>query len=169
MCFFFSVNFGEYTNKFSDCSGCLVITWNRCDNKWLWISCINLNIARFFNDYNGICRPVIAVIDIEILEVQEKKKKALLDNVIRQQGPPDGTVIVSVANGDFDDDMVDSVVETFSDIGEIILVRWVVLLDNVMWQQEQTDGSIIVSAANGDVDAAAASYLAADDHVSWYP
>ncbi|KAJ8299183.1 hypothetical protein KUTeg_023243 [Tegillarca granosa] len=75
-------------------------------------------------------RPVMAVIDIEVLEVQEKKKKALLDNVIRQQGPPDGTVIVSVANGDFDDDMVDSVVETFSDIGEIILVRFV---EDDMW------------------------------------
>ncbi|KAL5007601.1 hypothetical protein ScPMuIL_016407 [Solemya velum] len=69
-------------------------------------------------------RPVIALLEIDVLEVDGAKKEKVFGEVIRQQGPPNGTVVVST-DGEFDDQMVDAVVEVFSDVGEIILVRFV--------------------------------------------
>ena len=54
----------------------------------------------------------------------EEKKQELLNEVIGQQGPPDGTVIVSLVEGDFDDETIDALVETLTDVGDIILVRY---------------------------------------------
>lgn len=70
-----------------------------------------------------LCRPVVAVLDVNIQEVIEDKKQEVLDEVIGQQGPPDGTVIVSLTEGEFDDDTIDSIVECLADVGDIILVR----------------------------------------------
>ena len=67
----------------------------------------------------------MALIDIDVVQVNEEKKQRVLQEVIGQQGPPDGTVIITSATGEFDDDMVDVVVETFSECGDIILVRFV--------------------------------------------
>ncbi|XP_069133360.1 synaptojanin-1-like isoform X2 [Argopecten irradians] len=75
-------------------------------------------------------RPVLALLDIDILEVKEDKKAQVFREVISQQGPSDGTVIVSTADGEFDDDMVDTVVETFTELGDITLVRFV---EEDMW------------------------------------
>ena len=44
--------------------------------------------------------------------------------MIGQQGPPDGTVIVTLASGnEFEDELVNSVIEALGSCGEIILVR----------------------------------------------
>ncbi|XP_021342465.1 synaptojanin-1-like isoform X1 [Mizuhopecten yessoensis] len=75
-------------------------------------------------------RPVLALLDIDVLEVKEEKKAETFREVISQQGPSDGTVIVSTADGEFDDDMVDAIVETFTELGDIILVRFV---EEDMW------------------------------------
>ena len=64
------------------------------------------------------------MIDIDIIHVDDKKRDATLQQVIAQQGPPDGTVIVALANrAEFDDDIVNSVIEMLGSCGEIILVR----------------------------------------------
>ena len=64
------------------------------------------------------------MIDIEIVHVDEKKRDATLEQVIGQQGPPDGTVVVTLASGnEFEDELVNSVIEALGSCGEIILVR----------------------------------------------
>ena len=55
--------------------------------------------------------------------MNEGEKERIFQEVIGQQGPPDGTVIVSLPGEEIDDDMVDEIVNMFSDVGEIILVR----------------------------------------------
>lgn len=82
----------------------------------------NFTLSPFLSLF--IFRPVIALLEIDVLEVDGAKKEKVFGEVIRQQGPPNGTVVVST-DGEFDDQMVDAVVEVFSDVGEIILVRYV--------------------------------------------
>ena len=68
----------------------------------------------------------MAIIDVDVLVVDEKKCESIYNEVIAMQGPPDGTVIVTLADQqEFDDDLTDSVLAVFGEIGEIILVRWV--------------------------------------------
>ena len=70
-------------------------------------------------------RPVLAIIDIETLVIDEERREKVYQSVIDQQGPPDGTVVVAVADGDdFDDDVIDQILTTLGEIGEIILVRY---------------------------------------------
>ena len=69
-------------------------------------------------------RPVLAILDIDIVNVDEKKRGTTLQQVIAQQGPPDGTVVVTLAGGsEFEDGIVNSVIEALGSCGEIILVR----------------------------------------------
>ena len=68
----------------------------------------------------------MAIVDVEVIHVKEEKRDHVFDQVILEQGPPDGTVIVYLGDGDtdFEDDMVDEVLALFGDVGEIILVRY---------------------------------------------
>ena len=69
-------------------------------------------------------RPVLAMIDIETLVIDEEKREHVYQSVIDKQGPPDGTIVVALADGDdFDDDVINQILTTFGEIGEIILVR----------------------------------------------
>ncbi|KAK6191374.1 hypothetical protein SNE40_003083 [Patella caerulea] len=71
-------------------------------------------------------RPVIAMFDIEVLAAEEEMKANVLQEVISQQGPPDGTVIISMATGtSITDEIVDEIVAIFNEVGEIIVVRFV--------------------------------------------
>ncbi|XP_013387463.1 synaptojanin-1 isoform X2 [Lingula anatina] len=71
-------------------------------------------------------RPVIALLDIEVLAVDEKRREEIYKNVISNQGPPDGTVVISMADGgEFDDQSVDDVLNLVAEAGEVILVRFV--------------------------------------------
>lgn len=70
-------------------------------------------------------RPVVALFDVDALVVEDDKKDEVYQQVIGDHGPLDGTVVVSAENvEDFDDDLVDEVVSTFGEIGEITLVRY---------------------------------------------
>ena len=72
----------------------------------------------------SMLRPVMAILDIEVLCVDEKRREEVYQEVISQQGPPDGSIVVSIdGKDDFDDDLVDAILEKFGEIGEIILVR----------------------------------------------
>lgn len=71
-------------------------------------------------------RPVMSLFEVETLEVVEEKKEKVLKEVVNQQGPPDGTVIVSLAEGgEFEDDVVNAVMERFTEVGEVIIIRFV--------------------------------------------
>lgn len=68
-------------------------------------------------------RPVLALYDIDTMKVEDKKKEQKLQEVVASQGPPDGTVIVSVEAEEMEQDLVEAIVHFFSDVGEIVLVR----------------------------------------------
>ncbi|XP_030216017.1 synaptojanin-1 isoform X1 [Gadus morhua] len=79
-------------------------------------------------------RPVMAVMDVEILEVDPEARHQVYKEVIALQGPPDGTVLVSLcASGPddyFDDPLIDELLDKFSTFGEVILIRFV---EEKMW------------------------------------
>ena len=66
----------------------------------------------------------MAILDIEVLVSDSKRRDAVLQDVISKEGPPDGTVVVERADGtNFDDDAVNTVLGILGDVGDIILVR----------------------------------------------
>lgn len=72
-------------------------------------------------------RPVVAVIDVDILEVDPEARHKVYKDVIALQGPPDGTIMVSLCssgpNDFFDDALIDELLDRFSQFGEVILIR----------------------------------------------
>lgn len=67
----------------------------------------------------------MAIIEIDILEVDEDRRDAVFQELIDQQGPQDGTVIVSPADGNpFDEEMETEIMDTLNEVGEITLVRF---------------------------------------------
>ncbi|OBS57414.1 hypothetical protein A6R68_11460, partial [Neotoma lepida] len=80
-------------------------------------------------------RPVVALIDIDVFEVEAEERQNIYKEVIAVQGPPDGTVLVSIkssAQGTafFDDALIDELLQQFAHFGEVILVRFV---EDKMW------------------------------------
>lgn len=84
------------------------------------ISCIFLLV---------VFRPVVSVIDVDILEVDPEARHQVYKDVIALQGPPDGTILVSLCSSGpddyFDDALIDELLDKFSNFGEVILIRWV--------------------------------------------
>ena len=69
----------------------------------------------------------MALFDIQLMEVRKKDKDRIFEEVLSRHGPQDSTVIIGLSDsGEFEDEIVDEIVGTFSNTGEIILVR----LDN---------------------------------------
>ncbi|XP_049641703.1 synaptojanin-1 isoform X6 [Suncus etruscus] len=80
-------------------------------------------------------RPVIALIDIDIFEVEAEERQNIYKEVIAVQGPPDGTVLVSIKSSSpesnfFDDALIDELLQQFTNYGEVILIRFV---EDKMW------------------------------------
>nr|XP_023485800.1 synaptojanin-1 isoform X7 [Equus caballus] len=80
-------------------------------------------------------RPVVAMIDIDIFEVEAEERQNIYKEVIAVQGPPDGTVLVSIKsslpeNNFFDDALIDELLQQFTNFGEVILIRFV---EDKMW------------------------------------
>ncbi|KAM6986805.1 synaptojanin-1 [Aplochiton taeniatus] len=79
-------------------------------------------------------RPVMAFIDVDILEVDPEERHQVYKEVIALQGPPDGTILVSLCSSGpedyFNDDLIDELLDKFADFGEVILIRFV---DDKMW------------------------------------
>ncbi|XP_020371201.2 synaptojanin-1 isoform X1 [Rhincodon typus] len=80
-------------------------------------------------------RPVVATIDIDIFEVDPEARQRVYGEVIALQGPPDGTVVVSLTsyspNQDhFDDNLIDQLLQKFAAHGDVILIRFV---EDKMW------------------------------------
>ncbi|XP_034649761.1 synaptojanin-1 isoform X9 [Trachemys scripta elegans] len=80
-------------------------------------------------------RPVVALIDIDIFEVEAEERQKIYKEVIAVQGPPDGTVMVSIKSSSpeenyFDDNLIDELLQKFAAYGEVILIRFV---EDKMW------------------------------------
>ncbi|KAM5281720.1 synaptojanin-1 isoform 2-T2 [Ctenodactylus gundi] len=80
-------------------------------------------------------RPVVALIDIDIFEVEAEERQNIYKEVIGVQGPPDGTILVSIKsssqeNSFFDDALIDELLQQFANFGEVILIRFV---EDKMW------------------------------------
>lgn len=74
-----------------------------------------------------IFRPVVAVIDVDILEVDPEARHQVYKDVIARQGPPDGTILVSLCTSGpddyFSDELIDELLDKFTTFGEVILIR----------------------------------------------
>ncbi|KAJ8266671.1 hypothetical protein GJAV_G00133280 [Gymnothorax javanicus] len=79
-------------------------------------------------------RPVVAIMDVDVLEVDPEARHQVYKDVIALQGPPDGTVLVSLCSSGeddyFDDALIDELLEKFAAFGEVILIRFV---EEKMW------------------------------------
>ncbi|XP_066475173.1 synaptojanin-1 isoform X2 [Tiliqua scincoides] len=80
-------------------------------------------------------RPVVALIDIDIFEVDAEERQKIYKEVIAVQGPPDGTIMVSIKGSSseenyFDDHLIDELLQKFATYGEVILIRFV---EDKMW------------------------------------
>ncbi|XP_037603954.1 synaptojanin-1 isoform X4 [Sebastes umbrosus] len=79
-------------------------------------------------------RPVVSIIDVDILEVDPEERHQVYKEVIALQGPPDGTILVSLCSSGpddyFDDPLIDELLDKFANFGEVILIRFV---EEKMW------------------------------------
>ncbi|XP_027129626.1 synaptojanin-1 isoform X9 [Larimichthys crocea] len=79
-------------------------------------------------------RPVVSIIDVDILEVDPEARHQVYKDVIALQGPPDGTILVSLCSSGpddyFDDALIDELLDKFAQFGEVILIRFV---EEKMW------------------------------------
>ncbi|CAJ1063876.1 synaptojanin-1 isoform X11 [Xyrichtys novacula] len=79
-------------------------------------------------------RPVVSIIDVDILEVDPEARHQVYKEVIALQGPPDGTILVSLCSSGpddyFDDPLIDELLDKFANFGEVILIRFV---EEKMW------------------------------------
>ncbi|XP_056415459.1 synaptojanin-1 isoform X6 [Hyla sarda] len=80
-------------------------------------------------------RPVVALMDIDIFETEAEERQKIYKEVIAAQGPPDGTVMVSIQSTSsqdnyFDDNLIDELLQQFAGYGEVILIRFV---EDKMW------------------------------------
>lgn len=84
----------------------------------------------------------MAVIDVDILEVDPEARRQVYKDVIALQGPPDGTVMVSLCSSGpddyFDDALIDELLDKFTQFGEVILIRWVWNLSH-RWPASSSD------------------------------
>uniref|UniRef100_A0A8D3CRW5 phosphoinositide 5-phosphatase n=1 Tax=Scophthalmus maximus TaxID=52904 RepID=A0A8D3CRW5_SCOMX len=79
-------------------------------------------------------RPVVAIMDVDILEVDPEARHQVYKDVIALQGPPDGTILVSLCTSGpedyFGDALIDELLDKFTNFGEVILIRFV---EEKMW------------------------------------
>lgn len=92
-------------------------------------------------------RPVIAIIDVDIFHIKEDVRKKVFLEVVQDLGPPDSTVVIQVIGDDaysvFDDNFMMALLQELSQIGEVILVRFV---EDTMWVTFR-DGQCALAAA----------------------
>lgn len=90
-------------------------------------------------------RPVIAIIDIEISQIDVERRKLVFHDVVTHLGPPDATIVIHAdppssdtttnasdddVGGIYDEDLMAALIQELAQIGEITLVRYV---GETMW------------------------------------
>ncbi|XP_034653156.1 synaptojanin-1 [Drosophila subobscura] len=96
-------------------------------------------------------RPVIAIIDAEIMEIDQQRRRVVFEQVIRDLGPPDSTIVVHVQESSVDDEgptiydesVMSALIAELSKMGEVTLVRYV---EDTMWVTFR-DGESALNAA----------------------
>lgn len=95
-------------------------------------------------------RPVIGVIDVEACTVNTELRQQVFYEVIADLGPPDGTIIVhydgtpeNEETSFFDDNLMMALLQELTQIGEVVLVRFVA---ETMWVTFR-DGQCALTAA----------------------
>nr|CAD7588646.1 unnamed protein product [Timema genevievae] len=89
-------------------------------------------------------RPVIAIIDIDIFQVDDARRSQAFIDVVQDLGPPDATIVVHVEI--FDDNFIMTLLQELSQIGEVILVRFV---EDTMWVTFRDGQCALVAAKKG--------------------
>nr|CAD7392934.1 unnamed protein product [Timema cristinae] len=89
-------------------------------------------------------RPVIAIIDIDIFQVDDARRSRAFIDVVQDLGPPDATIVVHVEI--FDDNFIMTLLQELSQIGEVILVRFV---EDTMWVTFRDGQCALVAAKKG--------------------
>ncbi|XP_055533373.1 synaptojanin-1 [Wyeomyia smithii] len=102
-------------------------------------------------------RPVIAIIDVGICKIDQQRRSQVFNDVIRDLGPPDGTILIQATNpttsgadsGDedegsiYDENLMSALIQELTQIGEVTLVRFV---GDTMWVTFR-DGQSALTAA----------------------
>lgn len=101
-------------------------------------------------------RPVIAIIDVEICKIDKQRRSQVFSDVIKDLGPPDGTILIQATNpssnsdsGDeddgsiYDENLMSALIQELTQIGEVTLVRFV---GDTMWVTFR-DGQSALTAA----------------------
>uniref|UniRef100_A0A0K8VGA8 phosphoinositide 5-phosphatase n=2 Tax=Bactrocera latifrons TaxID=174628 RepID=A0A0K8VGA8_BACLA len=97
-------------------------------------------------------RPVIAIIDAEIVEIDSQRRREVFEQVIRDLGPPDSTIVVHVKEDVvcddgptiYDEAVMSTLIQELSKLGEVTLVRYV---EDTMWVTFR-DGESALHASN---------------------
>jgi len=75
------------------------------------------------------CRPVLAIVEVEVQEVNQAARESVFQEVSSFQGPLDATVVVNLPSptpeekNDFPEDLRTELMQIFEDYGTIVLVR----------------------------------------------
>uniref|UniRef100_A0ABD2WZA8 phosphoinositide 5-phosphatase n=2 Tax=Trichogramma kaykai TaxID=54128 RepID=A0ABD2WZA8_9HYME len=76
-------------------------------------------------------RPVIAIIDVDYCCINEDRRNKVFREVVGDLGPPDGTIILHPEDSSddvdniYDDNFMTTLVQDLSELGEVLLVRFV--------------------------------------------
>uniref|UniRef100_A0A1B0D8V0 phosphoinositide 5-phosphatase n=1 Tax=Phlebotomus papatasi TaxID=29031 RepID=A0A1B0D8V0_PHLPP len=85
-------------------------------------------------------RPVIAIIDIEVAEINETCRQKVFKEVMSDLGPPDATIVVQTEDASeedrgegsiYDENIMTALIQELAQIGEVTLVRYV---GETMWE-----------------------------------
>lgn len=83
-------------------------------------------------------RPVIAIVDVELAQIDADRRQRVFHEVIHDLGPPDATIVIraEVTSDDpdsaaiYDEDLMATLIQELTQIGEVTLVRYVA---DTMW------------------------------------
>ena len=68
-------------------------------------------------------RPVFALLEIDVVKVDEKKRNEVREKVMKELGPSDRTVVVTVNDDERNSIDVNELLASLQQYGDIVLVR----------------------------------------------
>lgn len=96
-------------------------------------------------------RPVVAVLQIDALQVDKQSRETVIKNAIESVGPLDATIILKLQLGEVgaicDDDFMTGLLEKLSLYGDVILIRFV---EETMWITFK-DGKSVLNLVNNPI------------------
>ena len=68
---------------------------------------------------------MFALLEVDVVKVDEKKRNEVREKVTKELGPSDRTVVVTVSNDEKNSIDVNELLASLQQYGDIVLVRWV--------------------------------------------